>query len=135
MCLCSSLVPDSFLCGTVTSFLKRGKDPNICDSYRPITAACNINKVSEYVLLPFIIDFVNYDANQFGFKKGIGCQHAHRVLAVLRDAHTKGPSFHICALGIFKAFDTVVQFSCQCICLVLTFQLYLCYVFGILIRM
>ena len=110
MCLCCSLVPDSFLCGTVTSIVKRGKDVNKCDSYRPITVACNISKLFEYVLLPYIIDFVNYDANQFGFRKGISCHYAHRVLALLfKDAQTKGQSLHICALDISKAFDSVVH--------------------------
>jgi len=40
MCLCSSLVPDSFLVGNITSILKLGKDPTSCASYRPITVAC-----------------------------------------------------------------------------------------------
>jgi hypothetical protein len=73
MCLCNSVVPDSFLGGTVTSILKRGKDSNKCDSYRPITVACNFSKLFEHILLPHVIDLVNYDANQFGFKKRIGC--------------------------------------------------------------
>ena len=34
-----------FLRGTVTSVLKRGKDPNGYDSYRSIAVACNISKV------------------------------------------------------------------------------------------
>ena len=36
-CLSLSMVPDSFLCGTVTSILKRGRDPFDCSSHRPIT--------------------------------------------------------------------------------------------------
>lgn len=108
MCVSSSLVPDSFLCGTVTSVLKRGKDPLNCGSYRPITVACNLSKLFEYVLLPFIQDKVDYDANQFGFKSRIGCQHAHRILAkVLQEAHRLKTEVHFCALDLSKAFDTV----------------------------
>ena len=65
MCLSRSIVPDSFLCGSVTSILKKGKDLNSCNSYRPIIVACTLSKLFEYVLLPHIDEFVNYEANQF----------------------------------------------------------------------
>ena len=107
-CLSLSMVPDSFLCGTVTSILKRGRDPFDCSSYRPITVACNISKVFEYVLLPYIIERTAKDSNQFGFQPRIGCQHAHKVLAsTLYDAQSKGYELHICALDLSKAFDSI----------------------------
>jgi len=110
MCLCCSLVPDSFLCGTVTSVLKRGKTPLDCSSYRPITVACNFSKILEHILLPFISMNANFGENQFGFRSGIGCQHAHRALAfLLKDASAKGYGLHICALDLSKAFDSVVH--------------------------
>ena len=80
-CLCLSMVQDSFLCGTVTSIFKHGRYPFDCSSYKPITVACNISMVSEYVLLPYIIERTEKDSNQFGFLPRIGCQHAHKVLA------------------------------------------------------
>ena len=43
ICLSSSLVPDSFLCRTVNSTLKRGNDPLNCNYYRLITVACNLS--------------------------------------------------------------------------------------------
>ena len=77
MCICNSPVPDSFLSGMFTFILKRGEDPNLRDSFRPITVACNISKLFEHFSLPHVIDAVNYDVDQFGFKKYVGCQHAH----------------------------------------------------------
>ena len=83
MCLSRSIVPDSFLCGSVTTILKKVKDIKSCNSYRPITVTCALSKLSEYVLLPHTDEFVNYKANQFGFRSGLSCQYAHRVLVQL----------------------------------------------------
>jgi len=75
MCFSSLCVPDSFLCGSVTSLLKKGKDPVSCSSYRPIKVACTLSKLFEHLLLPYITKLaLNYD-NQFGFRSGLGCQH------------------------------------------------------------
>ena len=59
MYVMSSVVPDSFLCGSVTSILKRGKDPNACNSYRPINVAC-----FKYVLIPSLTCVAKNDKNQ-----------------------------------------------------------------------
>ena len=108
MCLCSSLVPDSFLVGNITSILKRGKDPTSCASYRPITVACTLSKVFEYVLLPDLLSNVDSMSNQFGFKPHIGCQHAHRaIVSLLLEAHKNGFEVHFCALDVSKAFDSI----------------------------
>ena len=110
MCLCYSIVPDSFLCGTVTSILKRGKDPFSCSSYCPITISCTLSKVLEYLLLPSITDNINFGVNQFGFQCGLGCQHAHKVLStLLSDAFGKGYDLYFCSLDLSKAFDSVVH--------------------------
>ena len=105
-CLCSSLVPGSFLVGTITSILKRGKDPTSCASYRPITVASTLCKVFEYVLLLDLLSNVDYMSNQFGFKPYIGCQHAHRAI-VLFETPKNGFEVHFCALDVTKAFDSI----------------------------
>ena len=74
MCLCTSVVPESFLCGTVTSILKRGKIPTECASYRPITVSYNISKIFEYLLLPSVNSLAYFGENQIGFSAGVGCQ-------------------------------------------------------------
>ena len=104
MCLSRSIVPDSFLCGSVTTILKAGKDLNSCNSYRPITIACTLSKLFEYVLHPHIDEFVNYKANQFGFRSGLSCQHAHRVIAqLIKEATRNSYSLYFCAQC--KSFD------------------------------
>ena len=63
MYLSRSIVPDSFLCGSVTFILKKGKDLNQCNSYRLITVAYTLSNLFEYVLFPHIDELVNYEAN------------------------------------------------------------------------
>ena len=110
MCLTSSLVPDSFLCGNVTSILKRGKLPSQCSSYRPITTTCNLSKILEYILIPHLNENINFGSNQFGFQSGIGCQHAHRVLSsALKNSMAEGSPLYMCTLDLSKAFDNVVH--------------------------
>ena len=108
MCLSSPLVPDSFLCGTVSSMLKHRKAPFNCNPHRSITVACNLSKVFEYILLPHIKSNYEHDVNQFGFKSCVGCQHAQHTLAtLLQDAQTNGHELCICTLDLAKAFDSV----------------------------
>ena len=108
MCICTSSVPESFLCGTVSSILKKGNSPFICSSYRPITVSCTFSKVLEHVLLPFVTNNMLERDNQFGFKPGVGCQHAHRVLSsLLLENSSKGRSIYLCTLDLSKAFDSV----------------------------
>ena len=81
-------MPDSFLCSSVTSLLKKGKYPVSCSSYRPITVTCTLSKLFEYLVLPYITKLALNDDSQFGFRSGLGCQHAHRDLtSLLKDAH------------------------------------------------
>ena len=109
MCLCTSYVPESFLCGTVSSILKRGKSPTDCSCYRPITVSCNISEVFEYILLLFLTKNIIEGENQFDFRYGVGCQHAHKILSsLLVDNSSKGNGLYICALDLSKAFDSVV---------------------------
>ena len=56
-----------------------------------ITVSCTLSKVLEYLLLPSITDNINFGVNQFGFQRGLGCQHAHIVPStLLSDASRKG---------------------------------------------
>ena len=50
------------------------------------------------------------DENQFGFRSGVGYQHAHKILSsLLADNSSKGNGLYICALDLSKAFDSVVH--------------------------
>ena len=109
MCLSSSCVPDSFLCGSVTSLLKKGKYPVSCSSYRPITVACTLSKLFEHILLPYITKLALNDDNQFCFRSGLGCQHAHRALtSLLKDSHRTRRVLHFAILDLPKHLTVFV---------------------------
>ena len=65
---------------------------NSLNLYRRNTIICTLSKLFEYVLFPHIDEFVNYETNQFGFRSGLSCQHAHRVLAQLIKEATRKPT-------------------------------------------
>ena len=73
MCICKSSVTESFLRGTISSILKRGKSPTGCSSYRPIAVSCNISKLIEHIALLHLINRTNEGDNQFGFRNVVGC--------------------------------------------------------------
>ena len=89
---------------------KRGKLPTERSCYRPITVSCNISKVFEYILLPFLTKNINEGENQFGFRHELVCQHAHKILSsLLADNSSKGNGLYICALDLSKVFDSAVH--------------------------
>ena len=95
MCLFSSIVPDSFISGTVTSILKRGKDTSDCSSYRSIAVTCTLSKIFEHVLLQSINESAFNGENWFGYKQGIIWAHAHGVLThVLRQTSQRNEQVH-----------------------------------------
>ena len=67
-CLAQSLVPDSFLCGCVTSIQKRGKDPRS-------TVSCFFSNLLEHLLLREIESNCDFTPFQFGFQKRFSCSH------------------------------------------------------------
>jgi len=85
-----------------------------CSSYRPIRVTCNLSKILEYILLPFINLNAYFRENQPGFQSRIGCQHTNRGLSCLfKDACAKGYGLHIYALVFLRlsiALYTVMLF-------------------------
>jgi len=54
--------------------------------------------------------YINEGENQFGFGRGVDCQHAHKILSsLLADYSSQGNGLYICAVDLSKAFDRVVQ--------------------------
>ena len=102
------------------SILKRGKYPTSCASCRPVTVACTLSEVFEYVLLPDLLSKLDYMSNQFSFKPYIGCQHAPRAIAsLLLEAHKMVLRFifvhsmfekHLMQYAIGNFFSTKIQF-------------------------
>ena len=81
-------MPNGFIVGHITPVLKRGKSTDHSESYRTITVACS--------WLLAITTVEDYSANQIGFLKDLGCQHAHRILSnILVDVQSKNDSLFL----------------------------------------
>ena len=64
----------------------------------------------QYVLLLSINEGTFYGENQFGFKQGISCAHAHMVLAnVPCKASQQNKQAHFCLLDISNVVDSIVH--------------------------
>jgi len=76
------------------------------DDYRGITISSLISKIFEQCLLCCNKDYFQTSERQFGFKKGVGCNHALYTLRQVIDYYSKNNStVNICTLDISKAFD------------------------------
>ena len=73
----SGIVPDDFGVGVTTPIPKFKGRKNIseADDYRGITINVVISKIFEYCLLDMFTD-INTSDRQFGFKKGLSCNHS-----------------------------------------------------------
>jgi len=79
-----------------------------CDDFRGIAISPTLSKVFEYCILDRFGSFLTTSDNQFGFKKGVGCNYAIRVVRNVVDTYIKnGSTANLCALDLSKAFDKV----------------------------
>ena len=106
-------IPSSFKFGLITPIYKgKGKDPQICGSYRGITLSSVLAKTLEFVLLERIIP-VLADENipqltQTGFQKGVSCADAiFSCLETISKDIREGDSVYSCFYDLASAFDTV----------------------------
>lgn len=110
MCLDSGAVPKSFALGIVSNVLKKGKNRNLCSSYRPITVSSTLSKVLERLLLPELLRKCKIDNRQFGFRRHLGCAFAHRLLTrIVSKAQNQSRTLLICAVDVSAAFDSVIH--------------------------
>ena len=110
MVFCSGVVPDSFCLGLISPILKKGKDPYVCSSYRPITVSSVFAKIFELLIINSLRSTCYTPPYQFGFQPKLGCFHALKCLCnLLIDAdESDGTS----ALGTYygcKAFDSLLH--------------------------
>jgi len=75
----------------------RFSKPLNCEDFRGIAISPIISKVFEYYFLNKLGNFLSSKANQFGFKKGIGCNHAIYTVRKIVDR----------LIDLSKAFDKV----------------------------
>lgn len=104
------LTPANFHGCRTSNILKKNRDPLLCKSYRPITVSSVISKVFEKVLLPHITSHALMGDKQLGFRNGLGCGHAHRLLRrIMRSTSLVKEPLFACSVDISAAFDSVVQ--------------------------
>ena len=79
------------------------------DDFRGIAISPVISKVFEHCVLDKFGHFLSTADNPFGFKKGLGCNHAiYTVCSVVQHFNNDadGSTVNLCALDLTKAFNT-----------------------------
>ena len=82
-----------------------GKTMN-CEDFRGIAISPIISKLFEYCFIEKFGEFLSTDSKQFGFKKGVGCDHA-TVRHIVERLIKGGCTVNLCAIDLSKAFDKV----------------------------
>jgi len=71
-----------------------------------------LSKVFECCILDRFGSFLTTSDNQFGFKKGVGCNYAIRVVRNVVDTYIKNSrTANLCAIDLSKAFDKVNPYA------------------------
>ena len=107
-------VPPSFSLGIIIPIPKNDSKSNFdkFSEYRGITISPVISKFFEHCILDNIKQYLVTSDLQFGFKKGLGCNHAIYTVREVVSYFTKNNStVNLCALDVSKAFDRVNYFS------------------------
>ena len=82
------------------------------DNYRGITIGPIISKILEFCLMNRFEKYVYSSNYQFGFKKKIGCNHAHYTLQKTVEYFIAGDStVNLCSIDISKAFDKLNRYT------------------------
>ena len=82
------------------------------DDYRGITISPVTSKIFELCLLRHLKHALATSDLQFGFKSGLGCNHAIYTMRSIVDYYTSNNStVNLCSLDLTKAFDRVNQCS------------------------
>ena len=107
-------VPPGFGIGITVPIPKIDLFNNSCNvsDFRGITISPVISKIFELCLVNILDDYLFTSDLQFGFKKGIGCNHAIYTLRSTVDHFVKNNStVKLCSLDLTKAFDKVNYFQ------------------------
>ena len=101
-------VPDAFGLGTTFSIPKGDKNRiyDKLEDFRGITISPILSKVFELCLLKCFDKYLYSSERQFGFKKGVSCNHALFTLRKTIDFFVENNSnINLCSLDMSKAFD------------------------------
>ena len=79
-----------------------------CEDFRGIAISPTISKLFEYCFIEKFGEYLSTDSKQFGFKKGVGCNHAiYTVRRIVERLINGGNTANLCAIDLSKAFDKV----------------------------
>jgi exonuclease III len=106
------VVPDSFGRGLTIPLPKtNAKSSMQFNEFRGITISPVVSKIFEHCVLSSFSKYFGSSDTQFGFKKGLGCNHAIYSVRQVVDYYTSnGSTVSVCTLDISKAFDKVNYF-------------------------
>jgi len=77
-----------------------------CEDFRGIAISPIILKLLEYYLKEKFTEFLQTNNNQFGFKKGIGCNHAIYTVRNVVERFTKGgDTVNLCAIKPLTSYQ------------------------------
>lgn len=111
-CLNTGYFPSTFKRSKVIPIHKKGKDPKLPTSYRPISILSLLDKVFEKVIHKRLVDFASQNNiinhQQFGFRKEHSTVHQiKRVTNFIECNKRNRKSTGVIFLDIEKAFDTI----------------------------
>jgi exonuclease III len=106
-------VPDAF--GQTVTFpvpkTSSNKLQTSSDDYRGITVSPIISKIFEHCLLQQYKKYLFSSNSQFGYKKSIGCNHAHyAVQKSIEYFISRDSTVNLCSLDLSKAFDKLNRY-------------------------
>jgi hypothetical protein len=79
-----------------------------CSDFRGICINTTTSKLFEKVTLRIFDEFFPTEANQFGFKSGVGCSHAiFSARTIINSIVDGGSTACVCALDVAKAFPSI----------------------------
>lgn len=111
-CLKLQYFPKSWKSAKVVPIVKPGKDPNQCESYRPISLLSSLSKILEKIINEKLWKFINLNniipPEQFGFRQFHSTTHqVKRIVNHVKQNLAVQKSTGLVLLDIEKAFDSV----------------------------
>ena len=102
-------IPDNFGSGIIVPFPKDSKcQLNKFSDFRGITISPLISKIFELCIIENNKELFATSDMQFGFKPGIGCNHAiYSACSIINYHSINSSTVNLCSLDISKAFDKV----------------------------
>ena len=108
---CSKCVPNDFCFSYIVPIPKISDTSSknlTMDDFRGIAISPILSKVFEHCLVEKLEDYLRTSEKQFGFKKGVGCNHAIYTVHQIVEGYIKGGNTaNLCTIDLSKAFDKV----------------------------